>query len=401
MIWLAVDIKSRNSVLDLWTMPELYVFSTMFSFLVFKLTWIVNTGIWTKYHINYLSLLQLTIAHSVKPLLFINELSSLLIFFIFTLIVFFKSINPDSYLFLPELAYSCPMALLALVFFYEVYSFMKFRNTPVSRGLFNWETIKLSISTPFVPVRFRENYSCDVLTSFTKIIIDASYASCYVLSGASYLPSQDSQTLSNFGSSYLNCVSPGMLLYAQFIVLLPLWIRSMQCLRNCYDHSVTPHIFNFIKYASSMVVVIYGFFRGGLPDHIALVIIVSIYKWWWDVVMDWGLFSNIPTSFSSLISPKDGEYPFLRKNLIYHEPSYYYAAIVLDLILRFLWVISLAPQTYTIFGIGPKLALFMGTCEIARRSMWGIFRVEWEHLKFVDKHVIGYKLEHTYNMKKS
>ncbi len=66
--------------------------------------------------------------------------------------------------------------------------------------------------------------------------------------------------------------------------------------------------------------------------------------------------------------------PFLRTYLIYPSIWWYYLAIVADLVLRFMWVVVLMP------GVGPHLSLFLGTIEIVRRSMWGLFRVEREHL---------------------
>lgn len=48
--------------------------------------------------------------------------------------------------------------------------------------------------------------------------------------------------------------------------------------------------------------------------------------------MDWGLFSRD--------SPK--ETPFLREEIVYSSPFYYYFAIVEDLILRFAWTVSVS-----------------------------------------------------------
>lgn len=44
---------------------------------------------------------------------------------------------------------------------------------------------------------------------------------------------------------------------------------------------------------------------------------------------------------------------FLRKNLAYDSPTFYYTCIVLDLPLRFTWVLSISPNLANILGIWP------------------------------------------------
>jgi EXS family len=55
---------------------------------------------------------------------------------------------------------------------------------------------------------------------------------------------------------------------------------------------------------------------------------------------------------------------------------------------RFVWVSSLVPEAFTFFG--PSLSIWFGSLEILRRAMWGMFRVEHEHVKFARKKAIGF-----------
>lgn len=64
----------------------------------------------------------------------------------------------------------------------------------------------------------------------------------------------------------------------------------------------------------------------------------------------------------------------------------YYTAIVVDLVLRFNWLYSLIPPGHNPlpFLHSSTLPVFVTTvvivCEFVRRTMWGFFRVENEHL---------------------
>ena len=66
----------------------------------------------------------------------------------------------------------------------------------------------------------------------------------------------------------------------------------------------------------------------------------------------------------------------------YTSKSFYYVAIILDAVLRFLWVVSLAPKGgSTFFGTTSfYLDPFLGALEISRRGMWSIIRMESQQI---------------------
>jgi len=68
---------------------------------------------------------------------------------------------------------------------------------------------------------------------------------------------------------------------------------------------------------------------------------------------------------------------FLRSTLGYKRKWMYYAAIVIDPILRFNWIF------YAIFPIelqhSAVLSFLIAFSEVCRRGMWTLFRVENEH----------------------
>jgi hypothetical protein len=96
-------------------------------------------------------------------------------------------------------------------------------------------------------------------------------------------------------------------------------------------------------------------------------VISTIYKIYWDIVVDWGLF--------------DINYRFLRKKLVFNE-IYYYIAMIANVFLRVFWIIVFIlkfylPNQY----MDNQLVLFLiAFLEIIRRFIWDILRVENEFL---------------------
>jgi len=68
----------------------------------------------------------------------------------------------------------------------------------------------------------------------------------------------------------------------------------------------------------------------------------------------------------------------LRSELIY-PLGWYYVAICLDLVLRFLWIFTLMPTTANPYYIKTDdigFVAIIACAELTRRAMWALFRVE-------------------------
>ena len=87
--------------------------------------------------------------------------------------------------------------------------------------------------------------------------------------------------------------------------------------------------------------------------------------------MDWGLLS-----FS-----RDGRI-YRRQRMLLPFYSYCFA-VVINLILRFSWAINRLPGMENIHSSVVVLIIEVG--EVFRRSMWNIFRIEWEILVQQDR----------------
>ncbi len=366
----------------------------------------------------------------------VNTTATWMLLYCVNLMIFYFLNGADESIY-TRYTFICPFVLVAWTFMGEIYDYLTRSYSAYSRfsrGLFSRAVLYRCLWAPFSILQFRDIYAADVLTSFTKVISDTLYGTCWVLSSAFLTPhdNAEDQSLSsnsNFGSRYMQCTSHQMVYFVALFECIPLWIRFLQCCRQSYDAKgqVWPFSFNALKYLLSMLVVLIGIKKSTTSanaGYVFLIVLTALYKWWWDVVMDWGLFDILPAwmapicpwatssmdlkrkreennsdsdsgkssgkSSAPLIPDDDSSHLFLRSNLMFPYVWLYYVCIVLDLILRFLWVVSLVPES--IFGsfVGPKLSLFLGSMEICRRAMWGCFRLEYEHLKHVQKGSPGF-----------
>ncbi|KAG0349493.1 hypothetical protein BG004_005155 [Podila humilis] len=174
----------------------------------------------------------------------------------------------------------------------------------------------------------------------------------------------------------LHCTTSHMWI-TPFATALPPWFRFMQCIRRFKDTAEWfPHLVNAGKYTASLVTLfVYFSFRhyGGntlKAVYIVLSIFTSSYTFMWDVYMDWGLFR-----FGKYGGAAYG-HPFLRPELVYSKKWVYYAAIVLDFVGRFSWVVRFMNLNVHVIVLSFSLALV----EVLRRWMWNFFRLENEHL---------------------
>jgi len=163
---------------------------------------------------------------------------------------------------------------------------------------------------------------------------------------------------------------------------LPLWFRFLQCLRRyLVTRQRWPHIGNACKYALSHSIVLFSVFNSSALAGASVMtstykalwlccmVASTLYTYWWDVYMDWGL--------------GRWQHGMLREELMYPTRVVYYAAMVADLFMRFAWTVTLVP-TGADAPLPENFMLYMAPMlaagEILRRTMWGFFRLEYEHL---------------------
>ncbi|XP_076316128.1 solute carrier family 53 member 1-like isoform X3 [Tachypleus tridentatus] len=97
-------------------------------------------------------------------------------------------------------------------------------------------------------------------------------------------------------------------------------------------------------------------------------VVSSCYTYIWDIKMDWGLFES-----------NGGENKFLREEIVYSSPGYYYFAIIEDFILRFGWTVSVSLADLDLIHSDLVVSI-LAPLEVIRRFVWNFFRLENEHL---------------------
>lgn len=359
----------KNAQFNLFTTNGIFVYTAVGNFLLFQLTWTINVLLWDTHHVNYVSIIKLK--HIMNQSKRMHEVVMQIVFYSISLLFFYQTNNQDSRLFNQSAGDWFPVGLLIVILVYQPIRHV--RRKEDETGLLSSSILIKIICAPFhlfngaaTSPTFRDIYCADVLTSFSKVITDSMHGMCWIV--------QDVFEARKSSDDLDFCASVEMDVLMTVVVGYTLLIRAAQCVRKLIETGQTyPHLYNTGKYFSNIICIIYGFFFGLDSVYIGLVIFSTLYKWVWDVRMDWGLWD---------FSDGNTENMFLRKKLMFGSANagMYYVCIVVDLVLRFLWILSLRPSlSYTL--LGPLAGTFLASLEILRRCMWGVLRVEWEHVK--------------------
>jgi hypothetical protein len=231
------------------------------------------------------------------------------------------------------------------------------------------------IAAPFFHVGFADFWLADQLNSLVAALLDFHFLICvYVRNGDWLIGGLSAAEISK-------CVEKDWVI-RPIVNCLPAWFRFAQCLRRYRDtKEAFPHLVNAGKYSSTFLVVLFKTLSSVYSDEYAdqsdnpylylwvlASIVSSLYAYTWDIKMDWGLFDK-----------SAGENKFLREEIVYSSTSFYYFAIVEDLILRFAWAYSyvLIKANYISEDMMTSINSHL---EVFRRFVWNFFRLENEHL---------------------
>jgi len=176
-----------------------------------------------------------------------------------------------------------------------------------------------------------------------------------------------------------------------FLSALPGIWRLLQCFRRYYDtRAVFPHLVNGGKYGMTIIYyVTLSMYRinqttGMLALFITFAALNAVYTSIWDLLMDW-----------SLLQPNASK-KWLRDVRGYKNPYYYYAAMILDPILRFNWIF------YAFFTSDIQhssiCSFLVAFSECTRRGIWVLFRVENEHCSNVRRFKASRDVPLPYNL---
>lgn len=239
------------------------------------------------------------------------------------------------------------------------------------------------------------------------------------------------KVINDFGLFIWTCYIGGSRAYnykLEFVILcIPTCIRIKQCWYEYKTTKQVQHLLNLVKYGTGLGPLIVNVFikstlvntndeakqSGQLINELT-----SLNKWWyvlltlnstysfiWDIKMDWNL-----QLFNKLFNP-NAQFHVLRIHKAYTN-SVYFIAIVIDFVLRFIWVLKLFIINEQLHDSEIKLIHVFSTflfgydaysfgyvvieiLEILRRWLWCFIKLEsdWVKLKIQEQEQVGQKRE--------
>lgn len=207
--------------------------------------------------------------------------------------------------------------------------------------------------------KFGDILMADVLTSYAKPISDLSIAVYGALVPGHHSTGKPERTV-----------------FAISMLALPFAIRLRQCLIEYWraqkaGENGGNHLANAAKYGSAFPPIVLGVWQHsswydpaviGLSDAgvhtvwLFFTLLNSSYSLYWDVYKDWDL------------------QPLSLRSRLFFKPSIYYAAVLVDAVLRFTWGYQLVYDSETNLFVIELL-------EILRRWMWAFLRIETEWVR--------------------
>jgi len=259
----------------------------------------------------------------------------------------------------------------AVIFFYSNFILLLF--LPLSR-VFRaecWYIFRIfrRILNPGNQVYFVEVFVADALTSLAKAMSDIGTAFWW---------------FSLFDSQFIyvskNPDGPAVSRYLiqGAFATLPYYLRARQC-KISYDNETDAeikrnHMLNLLKYCSAFPVIWTAIAQKLIQNSnispflsqlkVGFMVLNSAYSFYWDVRMDWGLFGE------------HAKWLGVRRTTLINSPLAYYFAIVTDFALRFSWFVQYHYKCDVCIFLDATFVFEI--LEICRRTMWFIFRIEWE-----------------------
>ena len=254
--------------------------------------------------------------------------------------------------------------LSLLLYFFCPFKILNYKGRNNVKKLFSE-----CIASILIPIEFKHIWFMDQLTSLIGPMRDIEYTFCYY-----------SYYVNHFETRQLYC-SSSRVVYL-IIAIFPNLFRCLQVGRQMIDNQkVFPYIFNIGKYTFNIIVATFSFLSQFHQVFyffwLANAFISGCYSSFWDLKMDWGYFEGC------------NNFPLRKKNK-FKNKFLCILSIPIDIILRFLWMLSISPEIMSQYIRPEFLALVLYTLEMIRRCIWNFIRVEFEHFELEKMYQISY-----------
>ena len=373
LLFLTCIVLGRNANLDIDEDPEFKTLFPMFRtfgiLCLYLWTLGLNVWAWNYANINYRALFNFDNHYStVMQICSRSAIFSLILFLGILIYILIRSQIPmfmfiNNYISITMIPLLCWSSML-------IYFFCPFKIFNYQGRVYTMKLFMECIASIFIPIEFRHIWFMDQLTSLIGPMRDMEYTLCYYSYYNSPISVRES-FCNNTRTIYL------------IIGIFPNLIRCLQVGRQIIDNNkVYPYIFNIGKYTFNIIVATFSFLTNFssiwfIPWCISA-FISGCYSSFWDIVMDWGFYHC------------DNKYFPLREQLAYKNKFFYHFTIVINIILRFLWVLSVSPEIMYQMIRPEFFALIIFTLEMFRRGLWNFIRVEYENLNLINQYQISF-----------
>ncbi|XP_073309466.1 phosphate transporter PHO1 homolog 9-like isoform X2 [Primulina huaijiensis] len=215
-----------------------------------------------------------------------------------------------------------------------------------------------SLFAPLYKVTFSDFFLADQLTSQVQAFRSLQFYICYY--GWGDFKRRSNQCLESKVYEIFYIVVP----------VIPFLSRVLQCLRRVFEEKNLMQGLNSLKYFLTVVALvirtIYDFRRGTFWRIMAASSsgVTTIFNTYWDIVMDWGLLQ------------KKARNPWLRDKLLISNRTVYFVAIVVNILLRLVWMQLVLEFNEAPFLHRRAMIALVACLEILRRGIWNFFRFD-------------------------
>lgn len=242
-----------------------------------------------------------------------------------------------------------------------------------------------SLCAPFAPVTFWHVIVADYATSMAKALGDVHVTTCVAyyagISPAYSLLSTETHSVF-WEETRGACVTSEL---NAWVLALPFWCRLFQCLSVLRRTGEQKNAWNALKYATVFPLVYAGYLDRLAPtDQTRRLVVLtacvqSSATFAWDLLMDWGLFrkrrGGLLCGVFECDTMRDPKTLVFAKRDDAFVCLAYGSLVLFNFALRFAWALAVFGHVST-RGMG---MLSFEVAELLRRTVWALFRVEWEY----------------------
>ena len=320
----------------------------------------LNVYVWNTFHINYR--LAFNFDSHYSPVISIFKRAAFFTMIVAIMLLCYM-IERTQIPILYDLVNFIPLELTPLISYIIVliYLFCPLKNTFNYFGrLYLGRLFVETMSSITTTSDLRHTWLGDQMTSLVGPFRDIEYTVCYYV-----------HYNNTFEEKKRLCSSRRPIVI--LIGIYPYFIRFLQVIKTMWEKKIIfPDILNAIKYILSILVAISSYYSKTIEIFGKTWLLIagfsSCWSYCWDMKMDYGLLQNGTNNL------------FLRNDLFYKKNWIYYTAMVLNLMGRFAWVLTISPDVVYRW-IRPEFFLMViYMIEMCRRGMWNFFRIELKHI---------------------